>query len=482
MSQVLSRMYSVLLDLPTPSLEIQRSVLAYAVRTKETSLVAKLARHDALEFEIDLALRDNDAAVVKAAWAARPGRTAEELVDLVRNEKRVTILSALAERDDLPADVYTAIAGTAKGVTPLLRVVGNTVAPDEARFVAASRYIEMAPEVIEDIRLDHKVITFYGKLFEEGPDLVDRVVRGSAAMHLLYAAAGITQLDAADQVVFAKALVAKYDKYEHVTQPSNSYNSYGSQIAGIAESMCDNGALDGTAADLFTEVIGRYIKTEKADSWTVRRAEETLKSIVRARNEQPDDIADRLVEAKTAEEIEVLIKRIDALHKGSRSYAQTRVVTLGLSVIANPASTVDQVVHTLEWLSWRATAQSLRLTNDVEKLAAIMSESPYWTAEQALEKATEPQAIIEAIIRRNTALGRIIPTMVLTSRHLTPEAIDMLPLGVVNCEGVPPHVVQQLFSRINNGLDSAEAWVTFEAISDDFVGTLDDLVTVSSSV
>lgn len=482
MSHVLSRMYSVLLDLPTPSLDIQRNALDYAVRSKENNLVAKLARHLALAPEIDAALRDNEAAVVKAAWAARPGRTADELVALVFNEKRVTILSALAERDDLPVDVYSAIAATANGVTPLLRVVGNTNAPDEARIVAATRYIDMAPEVIEDSRLDPKVLTFYGKLFEQCPDLVDRLVRGSVSMHLLYSAAGLTQLDPADQLVLATALKAKYDKYQDIVVTDRHYNSFGAQVMGIADCLSENGAVDVEAAAVFTDVLTRWLATEKDDSWTARRAADTVKSIEAASKVAPDDIAERLAEAKTAEDIAPLMKRIDALNAGSRGYSQNRVVTLGLSVIANPAATVDQVVESLAWLSWRATSQSMRLTNDVEKLAAIMSESPYWTAEQFLEKANDPQAIIEAIIRRNVALGRSIPMMVLTSKHLTSAAIDMLPIGVVTTEGVPPHIVQQLFGRISTGLGSPESWATFEAISDDFVGTVDDLVTVSATV
>ena len=39
-------------------------------------------------------------------WLSRPGRTTEQIIAKVKSEKRVTVLQALLDRDDMPPEIF----------------------------------------------------------------------------------------------------------------------------------------------------------------------------------------------------------------------------------------------------------------------------------------------------------------------------------------------------------------------------------------
>ncbi|MFM7088795.1 MAG: hypothetical protein ACKOW9_04695 [Candidatus Paceibacterota bacterium] len=89
-----------------------RRVVAYADRVKDTSLLCDVLRHSKLDQELENTLSKRTEADVLSTWASRPGRSTDELISRFSNEKRATLLSALAKRSDLPDVLYMQLANT----------------------------------------------------------------------------------------------------------------------------------------------------------------------------------------------------------------------------------------------------------------------------------------------------------------------------------------------------------------------------------
>ena len=137
--QAASTLFHSLLTDNAP-VELQRRVLKHADATKNHPLLIRLAGIANLDADVDAALSKRGEADVLMAWANRPGRTTEQLVERFSSEKRATLLAELAARTDLTSEVYTELAKHSSASVATALVV-NASAPIEARKKAAERAI-----------------------------------------------------------------------------------------------------------------------------------------------------------------------------------------------------------------------------------------------------------------------------------------------------------------------------------------------------
>ncbi len=116
--------------------EVLRRVYAYADRLKDTELLVQITKHPKLDAELEAMLAARSEADVLSAWAGRPGRTTEQLMTRFAKEKRATLLTSLAQRADLPEELYNQLAGS--GLATVCEAIAlNGAAPLAARVDAA---------------------------------------------------------------------------------------------------------------------------------------------------------------------------------------------------------------------------------------------------------------------------------------------------------------------------------------------------------
>jgi hypothetical protein len=116
--------------------EVLRRVYAYADRMKDTDLLVSLTAHPKLDAELESMLAARSEADVLSAWAGRPGRTTEQLIARFAKEKRATLLTSLAQRSDLPEELYNQLANS--GLATVCEALAlNANAPLAARVDAA---------------------------------------------------------------------------------------------------------------------------------------------------------------------------------------------------------------------------------------------------------------------------------------------------------------------------------------------------------
>jgi hypothetical protein len=132
-------LFTALLQDDTP-VSLQQRILNHATANKDVELMVRLSRIASLDAEIDTALGKRPEAEVLLAWASRPGRTSEALIERFSKEKRATLLAELASRTDLSEALYLELARS-ESASVALAITTNTTAPIEARRTAAGRAV-----------------------------------------------------------------------------------------------------------------------------------------------------------------------------------------------------------------------------------------------------------------------------------------------------------------------------------------------------
>lgn len=132
-----SQMYGTLLQSKDVSLEVQNQVLKYAEKNKDLPLLIKLLQNPSLDKTVEDKISLRGEAEVLEVWASKPNRTNEELLKRFEKEERATLLNQLANKENLPQELYLQFAKLEKP-TIGQTLLNNKSVGIEAKKIAAS--------------------------------------------------------------------------------------------------------------------------------------------------------------------------------------------------------------------------------------------------------------------------------------------------------------------------------------------------------
>ena len=477
----LKDLYLNLLESREVPLELQHRIFANAVANKDHALAVKLLNHPSLDQSVDDKLRDVEAAAVKAAWAARPGRSTAELTALVDAEKRANVLTALAERTDLPEEVYVAIAAKATGIKTLSALVSNSNAPSEARDRAlAALLVPRTPSFEPEHGLDTATVAAYSRTFQIAGGVASKHVEQADDMHLLAATAqsGIA-IPADRQVHLTKSLLETFG--EAAKTAPDAWNGLMAQMSGLARAIANtNPGLDKQAAAYLTELLGTF--NPDPDRGQARNIAYAAKEIEEAVKRHSKIGSFPLSDVESTDALKRLMEGVKKAYNANELTARD-LTDLTNMVVKSKYSTPELCAEACNW-SWnRADSETITLTDDPAKQAAIIGVSHiYYGLDRILKRLKNPAAVLGAMIDQSKDGFDRHDRLMLESKFLTEELLGRMParafFDAENIERPRLYVQQRLLSEL--GTD--EAWNMFETLSDDFAGSIDDLFNVAASL
>ena len=142
-------------------------------------ILADLVRRTDLDSRVDTIASVIANAKVKGAWLSRPGRSPEELVKLVSQEKRASVLIAVAESDNVSTELLDAMAQDER-VTVAEAVIRSPKASDAA-------ILRVLPKVLGHPR-NHSVARDAGRALSARPHLHNAIAKkanAEAGVHLV---------------------------------------------------------------------------------------------------------------------------------------------------------------------------------------------------------------------------------------------------------------------------------------------------------
>lgn len=118
----------------------ERALAAFKENTKANSALAQsLLKCNGLDDAISREVCKLGGAEEIAIWLTLPGRTSDEVVALLKKEKRVKVLSSIVDRDDLPVEVFETLIKATKNAELLAKVVANESVPNNIKMLAVAK-------------------------------------------------------------------------------------------------------------------------------------------------------------------------------------------------------------------------------------------------------------------------------------------------------------------------------------------------------
>jgi DNA-binding phage protein len=135
-----STLYQTLISSAEPSVENQVRAFDFATRSKDVNILLRLLALPNLDASIEEKISKRSEAEILAAWASKSTRSTDDLITRFKNESRATLLTQLADKANLPTELYLTFAKMGKPTisTTLLK---NSAVPKEAKIIAAKSAI-----------------------------------------------------------------------------------------------------------------------------------------------------------------------------------------------------------------------------------------------------------------------------------------------------------------------------------------------------
>jgi hypothetical protein len=452
------------LSLSNLSKEIQERIFDYGIKYSDFDLLATLASRSDLDPDIDKLLSTVDSANVRVAWAKKPQRTAEELVNLVKKEKRVKVLSALASRTDSPEEILKAIALHGKGQALESLLLNNNVDLD-IKKEAATRYGKLATDI-------KRVSTQQQIALSNDPFLANIIASNTSSLTLADAA-----LNAAGNRANKDSInnfINLYSKY-YTTISKKDYSSgdyqYLETITCALELTNETDKeLIKTTKSLISMLMKEYDKSKS--TYYFDRVESLLDRIdkIKENDSETISILDFAKSVSSSEEKLTLNKRLE-------NETIDNSVYLALARNENiSASELYDIVekHNFGWYSYKSLALSLNML-PYDKAGALLLHFHY-TDDALLEKTTDPHQVLLEATKLANSKGDF-PFFVLQSKYFTSEIIKYLPVDVFIHDNIHQNITTSLVEYITTELgDNSQYWDTLASLSEEYEGPFLELI------
>ncbi|MFM7088955.1 MAG: hypothetical protein ACKOW9_05515 [Candidatus Paceibacterota bacterium] len=468
------RYFQELLKTPLLDLQSQKRVYQFANSKNESNLLTRLAAYPDLHPEVDTLLRSSKLASVKSAWASRPNRSPEDLAAMVKGEKRVSILSALAKATDLPNEVYSAIIKNSKSKTPLLDLAANAEIDTKFRVQALKRVLKIQDNnTLNRTEKYHQASnalrTLMGTDFELEKVTSDPLI--------LSAALEIRSLSVEQQIIVANYL-------NSITRTvANGYDESHELIIRIAESMIERGNVDPLAVEITLKVLEREAAMMAKTRFTYRVSSiQTL--ITRFKEESDLDTAELEREVNSINDPDAMdkfIEKVKTRTTGKAPLSSQRLENLAWLIVANRHSNLKHMGRISDWFGYNFQKDVVKLTSDPDKLAYAFLSS-YYIDTDILHELHNAKEVVNSIVSICKAEQKPLPHSIMHSQHLTYEMLLDLPLLHVLEDVVPELLKQQLLNKLQKEIDTQESWENFVALADEFEGSVNELLSMINKI
>jgi hypothetical protein len=474
MAESFGLVYRSLLMVEDLSPAIQDRIYNYGTRTKDYELLAALARHPRLALDLDARFAGVPHAVVKAAWAARPGRTDEQLSELVRNETRVKVLTALAQREDTPQKVYALIAQT-KGQAPLAAIAANEAVDIETRVTAVGQLASVISPTAGTIPIH--VLALIGSDDRFAIAAASTLNNPFLAMAALKSGAVSGELETRSVRVITETLMSKIRKALDSQDQVYSYEMYDARdFLSAATSVFQASGVNVESSKLVAECGEILSELKAANARYAHHVDEFLASTGSSASTA------LVAKARTASDEATLVAIVASITTGTQRNTSPEAT---LCAVAQNRHCTPDVIRmmfnskVMHWNSIRTIASTI--TNPVS-LGAILLWAPWAGLERVLARTTDPRAVLTHLLEIAGAKDCTVPREVMESKYMDSELIAMLPISSFYPNNTTPAMSEQLAQMLAQRVVDDTTWEVIETVAMNFSGSVDDLISIATSV
>ncbi len=483
-------MLNLLLKQPTLDVTMQRRIANHGIAKRDYPLLAQLAAHPTLDPEIDTMLSKINSALVKTAWVSRAGRKPEEITEMVRNEKRVTVLSALAQSDGLPDELYRSIIKRTDNNTILTALHVNGALPARIRELAALKKITSAPAVTNDDHgLDSQRYEVMRTAIESVPQIVGKLM-DSKDLYVLCALASHMQLPCEVQLRTAKRFM---ERYGNALASKNRYDYYQNpwqNLVDLTNNLIEQGPVCTEAAAILDDMLGQ-VDSQMSKGWFQSKIEEAKDALTRSGTEGVETLRGRFESVESVEGMTEFVNETDLVYaSGKFNFPESALLRTAVQVIGSPYSTPETIKTVAGWYSWGDSTKDAFAAvgrDNPERIAALITgfTNAHCDVDEVLSDIDCTDAVMRLLIEHEVAENagnRRSYSTLLTSKHFKPEMVRFFPLESLMGMDLEQNINEAILGDLSDVLSNDESWNSFVTLAEEFEGPLESLITVCRSL
>lgn len=453
----IARFYRNLLDTPEVPAVLQSRMLEWGTQHRDNALLKTLAAHPDLSPEVDDRLADISAARVRAAWLQRPDRDPEVVAAAIRDEKRISVLTGLAQQTDLSPQQYQLLSEREHGAV-LYALVTNQAVPFPIREDCLGRWCS------KDNQVSYRASYMLLSLLRAEPELQD-----AYAAHVRHYDTAI-QFAASPNLSVATQARLLRDGILTPCLKVSAYRPHPDQALQLAIQLAANPALD---PNLVPELLD-WLRKDRPDTAPASLAQvsSAIKNLEtnRARHGAKGAVSLSGIRSETDPE---------RLHKLALKAREDRDQGLALALARNLAVTGEPLSVVARLLTPGAVRSLVALrSGHPEDAARILVAHPYLLTDDVLQASGQPAEVLQACARGISTLNPSVGLVdqIATSRYLNRSVVLAIPPHVASLAAGPELRVQMAEAICSALGDDEPAWRIFESLAGDFEGSLAELL------
>lgn len=453
----MSRLFSLFSQMLTDSAPItpehQHRIYKWATTHNQENLLVTLAKRADLDTEIDTLLGTSRSAAVLAAWVSRAGRSMEEITALIKRETRGTVLEQLATRGELPEEAYRQL-GALPTQAVMLNLLCNNNVDAGLKTQVAAKFATVCKRQTYD--LQNKIT----QIVKSQPQLLETMVDANptdAVLRSLFGAFDIATEQSKLKMVhrFGEVLKALPDTLGWVSY--EAFNVIGS-------------ALDNVEV---RKAVTASIPT-KHENYSVNSQVQELHRQVKLRAEGTFEKLEAFATGNDPAEILALVRQIVA---GRHRDFET---TLIAQVFANSSASIPALTELISHCRYRTDwAVLVNRADFADLFAELCVNHLHLLQDEIFSLVGDSKQYMLTMLDHIRAQGAQVPNWVMNNRILKDEEVlHRLPMSFFRLDRMSSKTAKEWYVKTVLAALSTDdkRWETFETLSEQFDGSLPDLL------
>ena len=487
MPHSLTSLFMTLMNAEEISIALQQRIFTHGRRRNDAVLLAKLASHPSLNEKVDTQLKEEQAALVRCAWISRPGRELKDIADVIAKEKRVTVLSALAEQTSLSEQVALTLVERTKNTKVLLTLVKSQTLSLEIRTSAADRIVESL-DGISNLGIDSKQVEVLQTIASSIDGYLENLVIKNPTLLVLRAAVSHCPLKPESQQLFIELFMKNFSDKLTITPTSRFDNGSIAQndICNIVESLCETSQLDDEVRKTLVKIIKDVKSQFQKDNWSISRMDRALECLKNAKAVNFNALKEEFDAIKTSEGISNFIQQVEGLAQlGTLPYRHPILNTLATKITLSPIGTAEHVKIIDGWFQWNVSSELVSRIDDAPKQVALISIGSFYGLDyhKLVSDAPNTAELMDALVDHAAKNDEHWMLNNLTeSTHFADRHLRRIPLQLLSRMELREDHRAILMDVLADDAISEEIWATIETLSDEYEGSIQELIELATAI
>ena len=485
MWDLLDRIFTTNLEIAGASLELQQRIFKYGVKEKNYQLLTKLADYQSLDKVIVDSFNSNNSVEVRKLWLLSTKIEKKNVLQLLKNEKRSSVLEASAYDTKVGAKVYSFLAESSSDTSLLFTLLNNEAVSEKLKVKILVKCLETPAKKNAGVNLT----SFVNYLVYNDKSNLLNLILGEPKLLILSALIiehheiSDLQLAKLDQVIKSELesihLALGNDDFTLVALVSKLH-PIEELLTKIDLSLVDvKGYRESTTALLKK---CRSLKPSAKTSSLNVALDKFFNSLNNNKESGFKLIYNEIMKAKSQADLIVIFNKTTKLFNGViTNYRERDKIRM---LLADHPQALDAFSYSmLQLVEGIYTPAELAVWLKKPESYGLMLSNIYgYSVKEALGYSSNPELCFEVLLQSVIDNDGYIPDSFFEEGLMDEKELLKLPVELISSSGYAKEVELTIMKIISSKVTSPASWEVFSSLSKGFEGTLGELINIATKI